>query len=71
MAFAAAESPRDMLLVEAGRQEGIFVADFDLDALRDYRRRETWGNAFRKPRSYGLLTSEAVDEPFVRSEARR
>jgi len=57
---------RDMTLVEAGETEGIYLAHFDLDALRDYRQRETWGNAFRRPRRYGMLTSPIVLPPFVR-----
>ncbi|GAA3790470.1 carbon-nitrogen hydrolase family protein [Sphaerisporangium flaviroseum] len=61
----------DPLLVEAGRGEGVFLADFDLDAMRAYRARAKWGNAFRKPAHYGALTSEAVSEPFVRPAARR
>ena len=39
------------------------------DALRDYRSRETWGNAFRKPSRYGALVSPDVDEPFTRVNA--
>ncbi len=39
---------------------------FDMAELRDYRKRETHGNAFRKPRVYGLLTSTDVGEPFIR-----
>lgn len=65
IAFAKGRS-RDMLIVEAGEGEGIFLAPFDLEALREYRRRESWGNAFRKPHRYGLLTSAEVAEPFVR-----
>jgi hypothetical protein len=42
-----------------------------LDKLRAYRERESWGNAFRKPRSYGLLTSLEVQAPFIRKSARR
>lgn len=61
---------RDMLIIEAGEQEGIYLAEFNLEELRAYRRRETWGNAFRKPNSYGLLTSRDVNEPFVREDAR-
>jgi predicted amidohydrolase len=61
---------REMTLVEAGEAEGIFIAGFDLDALRDYRRRETWGNAFRRPRRYGLLASPVVLPPFVRVNAK-
>lgn len=64
-------SPRDTLLVEAPEGEGIYLAHFDMAEIRAYRECETWGNAFRKPRSYGLLTSPQVEEPFIRTEARR
>jgi predicted amidohydrolase len=59
------------LIVEAGEREGIYIAEFDLDRIRTYRERETWGNAFRKPRCYGSLTSLKVEEPFIRKSARR
>lgn len=62
---------RDTLIVEAGEQEGIYLARFDLAEIRAYRKRETWGNAYRKPRCYGLLVSEDVEEPFIRSDAKR
>ncbi|MBW8092879.1 carbon-nitrogen hydrolase family protein [Streptomyces hygroscopicus] len=58
--------PRDTLVIEAGEAEGIYPAVFDLDALRDYRRRESWGNAFRRPAAYRSLTGHEVREPFVR-----
>lgn len=58
--------PRDMLVVEAGEAAGIYPASFDLDALRSYRRRETEGNAFRRPDTYAALTAPAVRDPFVR-----
>ncbi|MFN2250615.1 MAG: carbon-nitrogen hydrolase family protein [Anaerolineae bacterium] len=61
----------DNVLVEAGSDEGVVIADLDLAALRDYRRREAWGNAYRKPRAYGTLTSEEVRPPFVRPDSRR
>ncbi|HUZ03301.1 MAG TPA: carbon-nitrogen hydrolase family protein [Thermomicrobiaceae bacterium] len=60
---------RDTLVVEAGEREGIYPALFDLDELRDYRERETWGNAFRRPHRYGRLTSPEVAPPFVRVDA--
>jgi predicted amidohydrolase len=63
--------PRDMLVVEAGENEGVFIARFDIDRLRDYRQREVWGNAYRKPGRYGLLASAEVQPPFVRADARR
>ncbi len=53
------------LLVEAGSGEGIFLATFDLDALREYRGRTFWGNAFRRPHRYGALTSLAIAPPFT------
>jgi predicted amidohydrolase len=65
------ESMNDMTLMEAGPEEGVYIAEFDLDALRSYRERETWGNAFRKPYAYGPLVSPDVTEPFVREESRR
>lgn len=71
IAFDAEERSRDTLVVEAGEREGIYIAEFDIDELRDYRSREAWGNAYRKPRSYGMLTSSNVEPPFVRADARR
>ena len=62
---------RDMLAVEAGQTEGVFLAKLDLNALREYRQKETWGNAFRKPDSYHILISGDTHEPFIRTEARR
>lgn len=62
---------RDMALVEADEQEGIFLARFDLDVLRTYREGEVWGNAYRKPGCYGLIASPEVYPPFVRQDARR
>ena len=71
IAFDEHEGSRDMCLVEAGADEGVYLARFDMDRLRIYRSIEAWGNAYRKPRCYGLLTSEAVEPPFVRADARR
>ncbi len=71
MAFDEREGSRDMCLVEAGADEGVYLARLDLDRLREYRNREAWGNAYRKPRCYGLLTSEVVQPPFLRADARR
>jgi len=61
---------RDMLVVEAGQTEGVYLAKLDLDALREYRQKETWGNAFRKPDRYHILISGDTYEPFIRTEAR-
>jgi N-carbamoylputrescine amidase len=63
--------PRDTLIVEAGESEDVSVAAFDLNSIRAYRERETWGNAYRRPRLYGLLTATEVQPPFVRPDATR
>ena len=57
-------------MVEAGDREGIFLAEFDMTAIRDYRSREPWGNAFRHPRRYAKLLDEKIEDPFVREEYR-
>lgn len=62
---------RDTLIVEAGEDEGVHLAPFDLDRLRDYRVRESWGNAYRRPRLYRALVDERVEPPFVRTDATR
>jgi predicted amidohydrolase len=63
--------PRETCLVQADGHEGIFLAEFDIGLLRAYRANEIWGNAYRKPKRYGMLTSSSVEPPFVRPNARR
>lgn len=58
----------DTCIVEADGNEGIFVADFDLDGIRDYRSREVHGNAYRRPEMYSLLLDEDISVPFVRKD---
>lgn len=62
---------RDTLLIEADEQEGIFLADFPIDEIRDYRQREVHGNAYRHPQKYSLLVSEVIEEPFIRQDYRK
>jgi predicted amidohydrolase len=72
VSFDEANGPaKDTLIVQAGEDEGVYLAEFDMDKIRAYRARESWGNAFRKPRAYDLLTSPEVRPPFVRRCARR
>jgi N-carbamoylputrescine amidase len=66
IACDAQGNSRDLLVVEAGEQEGIHLAPFDLDEIRDYRKRETWGNAFRRPNRYRALVDDRVADPFIR-----
>jgi N-carbamoylputrescine amidase len=65
------EPARDMCLVEAGEEEGIYLASIDLDRLRKYRRQQPWGDAFRRPGLYSALCRDQVRPPFERERARR
>jgi len=58
----------DMMIVEAGEAEGVYIASFPMDELRDYRRREIHGNAYRRPEKYHALISEEKAEPFIRKQ---
>jgi predicted amidohydrolase len=62
---------RDTLIVEAGEDEGVFLAAFDMESIRAYRKRESWGNAYRRPRLYRELIVTGVEAPFVRTDATR
>ncbi len=57
---------RGKCLVMADEQEGIFIAEFDIKKLRKRRREAIWGNAYRKPHRYKLLTSDSKDEIWDR-----
>lgn len=65
------EGSRDTLIMEADGREGIFIADFPIDEIREYRHREVHGNAYRHPRKYSILTDEKIEEPFVRTDYRK
>lgn len=69
-AFDTQGNSRDTLVIEAGENEGVYLATFDIDLIRAYRERESWGNAFRKPHRYSLLTSLDVEKPFIRTNDR-
>lgn len=62
---------RDTLIVEAGEAEGIYLAAFPMDKIRDYRWREIHGNAYRHPDKYRMLVSEERNEPFIRADYRK
>jgi predicted amidohydrolase len=67
IAFDEHENPRNPLIIEAGESEAVYLAEFDMEHIRAWRERETWGNTFRKPHRYHLLTSLDVERPFVRT----
>ncbi|ACZ43576.1 Nitrilase/cyanide hydratase and apolipoprotein N- acyltransferase [Thermobaculum terrenum ATCC BAA-798] len=70
VAFDAHGRSQDTTVVLAGEAEGVYLAQFDLDEIREYREREVWNNAFRRPHRYGKLVEQGVEPPFVRVNAR-
>ena len=58
---------RDTCILQADGREGIYLAELNLEQLRNYRKREVHGNAYRHPKKYGLLTDTKISEPFVRN----
>lgn len=49
---------QDNLILIADKEEGVFLAEFDIEKIREYRKREVWGNAFRKPNAYKYLCGD-------------
>ena len=62
---------RDTCLLEAGGEAGVYLAAFDLNMLREYRKSEVHGNAYRHPQKYRLLLDEQIQEPFIRKDYRK
>ena len=54
------------LLMADDVTEGLYYAEFNMDAIRSYREQEMMGNTFRKVKAYGLLLSEKIEHPFIR-----
>ena len=54
------------LLLADAETEGLFYAEFDMDAIRQYREREMLGNTFRKVKAYSDLLSDEIHYPFKR-----
>lgn len=54
------------LLFADAETEGLFYAEFDMDAIRAYREREMMGNTFRKVKFYSDLLSTEIKHPFIR-----
>ena len=53
-------------LVMAGEEEGLFLAEFNLNEIRRDRRKAIHGNAYRRPHRYELLISPEKDEVWRR-----
>ncbi len=64
------DDARDSCILQADEKEGVYFAELDLDQLRHYRENEVHGNAYRRPKKYGLLTDVKIDKPFIRDNYR-
>jgi predicted amidohydrolase len=69
--FDEQSNPVDQTLALAGEDETVEMASLDLDGLRAYRARECWGDSYRRPSLYELLTRDEPQPVFSRSDARR
>lgn len=54
------------VLLADDKTEGIFYADFDMNAVRNYRSHEMMGNTFRKVDAYAQLLDKTIQSPFIR-----
>ena len=52
-------------------KEDIKIVQFNMSEIREYRSRETLGDAYRKPYAYKQLIEDNVQEPFIRKDSRR
>ncbi|MCU0917908.1 MAG: hypothetical protein MUC88_25600 [Planctomycetes bacterium] len=58
---------RSSQLVEAGPEEGLFLATFDITRLREARRSSIWGGAYRRPHRYRELSAPQTDAAWRRT----
>jgi predicted amidohydrolase len=52
-------------LVLATPDEGIYIADFDITAIREQRKKTIFGDAYRKPLHYGTLCDSSDANKFL------
>lgn len=61
----------DSELLIMNDQEDIKIVKFNMSEIREYREKETLGDAYRKTYAYNQLIENKVKEPFIRKDARR
>ena len=64
------EGSRDTCVFKADGAEGVYIAELDVDMLRNYRETEVHGNAYRRPKKYAILIETDIKEPFIRENHR-
>ncbi len=52
-------------------KEDIKLVEFDIEAIRNYRKRGVLGDAYRKPYAYKKIIDNNINEPFIRINSRR
>lgn len=57
---------RGNVVVHAGVSEGLYIAPFDLQALRAHRAKTIWGDAYRRPHRYERLIDTDKNDVFRR-----
>lgn len=62
---------QDPTILMASEEEDILMAEFPMEEIREYRKKETWGNAYRKTGAYEKLLDPAVEEPFIREPLKK
>lgn len=55
-----AEGVRDMCVLEAPGNPGVYIAELDLDRLRTHRSGDVMGDKYRHPDKYGILSDETA-----------
>lgn len=53
---------RDMCVFEAPGEPGVYVAELDLDALRDHRNGDIMGDKYRRPDRYAIMSDPEVKD---------
>lgn len=59
---------RDTCVLQASKEEGIYIGEINMNMLRDYREQEVHGNSYRVPSKYKILLDENVNYPFIRND---
>lgn len=63
-AFDADGNSLNTVITEGDNSDRIFYADIDFNKVREYRKREVWGNSFRKIHAYRILSENVVIPDF-------
>lgn len=61
----------DSEILVMSSNEDIEIVQFNMNEIRNYRSRETLGDAYRKPYTYKKLIENSVQSPFIREDSRR